>query len=103
MVKATQPTDILLLILGSLDSADNTVQAELTGVQTTVWTRKFPFLQNTLTRSGAQPASYLMVRPTLVLHLVLGGYCYPYTKCLNSLTLHPTALGWPTSSHRKAK
>jgi hypothetical protein len=76
MVKATQSTDVLLLILGSRESEDNIVEAELTGVQTTVSTRKVPFFQNTLTSSGAQPASYLMVRPTLVLHLVLGGYCY---------------------------
>ena len=76
MVKATQSTDVLLLILGSWDSADNIVQAELTGVLTTVWTRKFPFLQNTLTSSGVQPASYLMGRPILVLHLVLGGSCH---------------------------
>jgi len=76
MVKATQSTDILLLILGSQDSTDNIVQDELTGVQTTVWTKKFSVLQNTLTGSGAHPASYLMGWPTLVLNLVLGGYCY---------------------------
>jgi len=76
MVKATQSTDILLLILGSRESADNIEQDELTGVQTTLWTRKFYFLQNTLTSSGAHPASYLMGRPTLVLNLLLDESCY---------------------------